>query len=195
MERRREFKKAARTYEKALASSADHGVALCHAAALHHYELGNFDTAGRSRCFVQHHIDFCGSDGLYARAISADVADAPTYSGFILLLLHDLGNTERASRVLESAKTKFPKNAEIIYCHGLICLAKGNAGKAERLFGEALERNPTHGGSLSHLATLLFTVRNNVDAAESLYRRALKVWGSDLFPSLVAKHDCPGFTF
>ncbi|XP_067884052.1 U3 small nucleolar RNA-associated protein 6 homolog [Heterodontus francisci] len=109
---------------------------------------------------------------VFDRASEASLLPEALYKQWLRLLV-DLGDTEKAARVVESASTGFGHSVEMWQC-SLELLMELQSADIGRLFQEAFRQvTPTDSLPLWHLYLAWSERTNSVNETEALYQRAL----------------------
>ena len=114
------------------------------------------------------------ADTAFSSALNLDPRFAPSLEarGSYALWSGDLAN---ALAYFEKAAQAAPSNAQYAYLQAQIHYMQSNSERAEGLFRQALELNPGHVGANNDLAWLLASQSRDLDAANDLADRAVRM--------------------
>jgi tetratricopeptide (TPR) repeat protein len=114
------------------------------------------------------------ADTAFSSALNLDPRFAPSLEarGSYALWSGDLAN---ALAYFEKAAQAAPSNAQYVYLQAQIRYMQSDSERAEGLFRQALELNPGHVGANNDLAWLLASQSRDLDAANDLADRAVRM--------------------
>ncbi|HEX3529009.1 MAG TPA: tetratricopeptide repeat protein, partial [Thermoanaerobaculia bacterium] len=112
------------------------------------------------------------------RAVLAKSPNAPAARALELRLLLRLNRTDEALRINEESLRQRPNDADLVYVHGAIQIARKNWAAAEKDLRHALELNPEQLGAMSDLAVLLINQGRKAEA-KTLLQKVLAINPND----------------
>ncbi|MDR1045840.1 MAG: tetratricopeptide repeat protein [Candidatus Adiutrix sp.] len=98
--------------------------------------------------------------------------DAPRLPAAQALLLEELGQTQKARRVIVQAVRRFPREAELRFRQGVIEDRLGDKKASVSAMREAIRLNPEHAEALNYLAYTWAERRENLGEALALAEKA-----------------------
>jgi len=108
------------------------------------------------------------------RTVLAKSPNAPAARALELRLLLRLNRTDEALRINEESLRQRPNDADLVYVHGAIQIARKNWAAAEKDLRHALELNPEQLGAMSDLAVLLINQGRKAEA-KTLLQKVLAI--------------------
>jgi len=112
------------------------------------------------------------------RTVLARSPNAPAARALELRLLLRLNRTDEALRINEESLRQRPNDADLVYVHGAIQIARKNWAAAEKDLRHALELNPQQLGAMSDLAVLLISQGRKAEA-KTLLQKVLELNPND----------------
>lgn len=94
-------------------------------------------------------------------------------------LLEENGQLAKAHEVMESAAKQFPDEPQVLFYYGTLQDKIGEKAKAVSSMKEVLKLNPNHVQGLNYLAYTWAEMNENLEEAEQLARKALKLEPKD----------------
>lgn len=104
---------------------------------------------------------------------------SPPAKALELRLLLRLNRTDEALRINEESLRKLPNDADLVYQHGAIQMARKNWAGAEKDLRRAMELNPEQTGAMNDLAVLL-TNQGRKAEAQALLQKVLAINPDDV---------------
>ena len=89
--------------------------------------------------------------------------------------LSESGQVGQAISVIESGLVKFPGDKKLLFSRGAYLERKGDKKSAESAFRELIAKDPDNAAALNYLGYMFADDGTNLDEAESLIQRALKL--------------------
>lgn len=105
--------------------------------------------------------------------------DIPQFYTIYASLLDDNNEHQEASKILESASSKFPDNLQVQFFLGTVQDRLGNKARVIQQMRKVVEIDPNHVQGLNYLAFTLAESSKDLDEAEGLVRRAMTLEPND----------------
>src|SRR6185369_10835209 len=113
------------------------------------------------------------------RKVLAITPNSPPARALEMRLLLRLNRTDEALRINEESLRQHPNDADLVYVHGAIQIARKNWAAAEKDLRHALELNPDQLGAMNDLAVLLINQGRKAEA-KPLLEKVLQLNPNDL---------------
>lgn len=127
---------------------------------------------------LRQRADLPGAEAALRRALSAS-PDDPQMSSFLVVILREAGKNAEARAIIEQQLARDSSNEKLIYSYGTLLGELGEAALALAQMERVIELNPNQADALNFIAFSLAESDTELDRAEDLVNRALKLRPQD----------------